>query len=115
ELQQRMKGKTPSPGTEQFVLRWIQSGQQGRPNYDDMVKEIADAARAQAPQAEQNFRALGAFRSLTFVHVTPNGANVFEGDFANGNAGFYIAPLTAEGKVQGWSWRLLGHDHQPLH
>jgi beta-lactamase regulating signal transducer with metallopeptidase domain len=107
QLQRRINDKIPSPGTKASLLRWIRSVEDGRPNYDDMEPGLAAAALAQAPKIEAGFRQLGAFKTLSFVRVDPNGSNVYQGVFAHGRIEISIAPLAPDGKVSGRYWRVL--------
>ncbi|HEY3784830.1 MAG TPA: M56 family metallopeptidase [Steroidobacteraceae bacterium] len=107
QLQRRINDKIPSPGTKASLLRWIRSVEDGRPNYDDTEPGLAAAARAQAPKIEAGFHQLGAFKSLSFVRVDPNGWNVYQGVFAHGRTEIHIAPLAPDGKVSGRHWRVL--------
>lgn len=107
QLQRRLEANIPSPGTKSSLVRWIHSIEERDPNYDDMEPGLAAAARAQMPQIEWGFRRLGAFKSLSFVRVEPNGWDVYDGEFARGRAEFHIAPLAPDGKVGGRYWRIL--------
>ncbi|HEV2444225.1 MAG TPA: M56 family metallopeptidase [Steroidobacteraceae bacterium] len=106
ELARRVKGNTPSPGARDMVLSYIQALEQGRqPNYDTMTPELAAAARQQSAQASEAIRKEGAFKSLEFSRVLPNGANMYIATFAHGQLMWVIMPLTKDGKVPGMVFR----------
>jgi hypothetical protein len=107
ELQQRINDKTPSPGTEASLRRWIEAMENGEPNYNDMAPALAQAAREQWPRTRLAVQQLGAFQSLAFERVAPTGADVYIGTFTHGTVEINIAPLSADGKVNGRNWRLL--------
>lgn len=73
KLASRIKANEPSPGTEASLRRWIASMEAGHPNYDNMGAGLAAAARAQASTIAAGFHRLGAFHSLKFARVAPNG------------------------------------------
>jgi beta-lactamase regulating signal transducer with metallopeptidase domain len=107
QLGRRIKENVSSRGTNASLLRWIRSVEEGHPNYDDMEPELAAAARVQAPKIEAGFHQLGAFKSLSFVRVDPNGWDVYQGVFDHGRTEIDIAPLAPDGKVSGRYWRML--------
>ncbi|MGH8302949.1 MAG: M56 family metallopeptidase, partial [Steroidobacteraceae bacterium] len=104
-LAERVKENKPSPGTRAMVLSYIQNLEQGRMDYDVMTPQLAAAARPQLPKATATLRKVGAFKSLAFERVAPNGANVYIATFARGQLLWVIMPLTQEGKVSGMFFR----------
>ena len=105
-LAERVKSNTPSPGTHDLVLSYIKDLEQGRPvNYDTMTPELAAAARQQSSQAAQLVRQQGAFESLEFERVLPNGGDMYVATFARGKLMWVIMPLTKDGKVSGMVFR----------
>lgn len=107
-LQARIKSNTPSAGTESWIRRYIDGMEKGQPNYDEMAQPLADAARQQSAKSVQLMQGLGAFKSLTFKNVGPNGMDVYDATFDNGQLEFVIAPLDAGGKAAGVGFRPLG-------
>jgi beta-lactamase regulating signal transducer with metallopeptidase domain len=107
ELAQRMQSKTQSPGTEAAVRHQIETLWKGQQDYSVMSPGLAAAAREQASMAAQLVEKLGAFQTLTFKAVGPQGADIYDATFANGQLEFYIAPLTEDGKIQSLAMRPL--------
>jgi dienelactone hydrolase len=107
-LQARIKSNTPSPGTDSWIRRYIDGMEKGQPNYDEMAPALADVVRQQLTMTVQLMQRLGAFKSLTFKNVGPNGMDVYDANFDNGQLEFFIAPLDAGGKAAGVGVRALG-------
>lgn len=100
-LTARIQSNTPSPGTEAAVRHQIESLVKGEADYSAMAPPLAAAARQQASMVSQTFSQLGAFQSLTFKGVSPQGLDVYDAAFAQGQLEFIIAPLGPDGKIQG--------------
>ncbi|MGH8295305.1 MAG: M56 family metallopeptidase [Steroidobacteraceae bacterium] len=100
ELAKRVKDNTPGPGTRGLILTYIEDLEQGRPqHYDTMSPQLAAAAREQAPKARALVRKEGAFQSLAFSRVAPNGLDVYIATFSHGKLLWMISPLSKDGKV----------------
>ncbi|MGH9642655.1 MAG: DUF5808 domain-containing protein [Terriglobales bacterium] len=93
-----LQNKGASPGTEESLRRYIQSLEQGHPNYDEMAPQLAAAVSRQLPKITSTINGLGAFNSLTYVGTDTNGANVYIAVFARGRLEWHIGPLV-DGKV----------------
>lgn len=76
---------TPLPGSEAALRRLIAGFAIGKPEYGDMVPELADSTRAQVPRLQAQFSALGELRSVTFRGPDAIGGDEYELHFANGN------------------------------
>ncbi len=102
-------GVTPSPGTEDSLRRFIESEQNGQPNYEEMTPALAAANRSSQPDNDLRMQRLGALQSLSFSGKDPAGRDmdIFDARFENGRAEFAIGPLTEDGKVAVRSWRVL--------
>ncbi|MDE2110216.1 MAG: DUF3471 domain-containing protein [Alphaproteobacteria bacterium] len=98
-LQQRIMNNAPSPGTEAFIRHHIEAMEKGKPDYSGMTPALAAAARDQNAQASQLIRKLGAFQSIKFVKVSPQGVDVYDVTFEHGQTEWYISPLGPDGKV----------------
>lgn len=107
KLQQRLSNNIPSPGTQASLLRYINSLETGRPNYDEMSSQMAAVVQAQLPMIEQIIHTLGAFQAMTFKGVSSSGFDVYDVTFAHGRAEWSIAPLSADGKVLARGFREL--------
>lgn len=102
ELARRIKANVPSSGTQAKVLEYIRELESGRAqDYRTMTPVLAAAARAQYPKASALVRRQGAFESLKFTGVAPNGWDMYVATFSHGRLYWLIAPLTADGKVPG--------------
>jgi hypothetical protein len=98
-LAARIKNKTPRPGTEGMVRRFIEGVQHGQPNYDEMRPSSAVIYRMDLLQKYvDDLQKLGALRSLTFTDVTPRGEDRYLAVYEHGRADMTI-DLTAEGKI----------------
>jgi hypothetical protein len=103
----RIANKTPSPGTEESLRRFIESMQRGQPNYDEMTPPLAAANRSQVSRTGPLMQSLGALKSITFRTVNAQGWDVYDASFEKGRAEFSIAPLTSDGKVTARAWHIL--------
>ena len=83
----------PSPGTEGYVRTDVAAIQRGTRDYGHMTAVIARNARRQLPVLEQRFRCLGAFKSISFLHVSDMNFDDYEIEFENGALEATIAPL----------------------
>jgi D-alanyl-D-alanine carboxypeptidase len=93
---------SPDPGSEPALRRHIESVQRGAPNYDDMVPQLADMARAQ-PASLDSIAGLGEIRTIAFTSKGPRGANFFEVTTTKGVSHWRIH-LNTEGKIAGLSF-----------
>jgi hypothetical protein len=103
----RIANKTPSPGTEESLRRFIDSMQRGQPNYDEMTPPLAAANRSQVSRTGPLMKSFGALQSLTFRTVNAQGMDVYDAVFEQGRVEFSIAPLTSDGKVTTRAWHKL--------
>ena len=101
---------TASPGTEAALRRFIDGFIKGQPDLDEMGPGLANAVKAQSAAMQPMFDKLGALKTLTFKTVAPGGADIYEADFEHGQTEWRIAPLGADGKVNGLNFRPLGPD-----
>ena len=97
----------PHPDREASVRRYVESLIKGTPNYNDMTPSLADNVRQQSSQIVQRIKALGALKSISFQQGTADGSDVYLVTFEHGQAEWTIGPLTADGKVQARSFRLI--------
>jgi uncharacterized membrane protein len=93
-----LQNKGASPGTEESLRRYIQSLEQGHPNYDEMAPQLAAAVNRQLPKIMSTINGLGAFNSLTYEGTDKDGADVYIAAFARGRLEWHIGPLV-DGKV----------------
>jgi hypothetical protein len=83
----------PSPGTADYVRTDVAAIQMGTRDYPHMTAVIARNAQRQLPVLEQRFKCLGAFRSISFLHVSDANFDDYEIEFENGALEATIAPL----------------------
>lgn len=101
ELQLRISNNTPGRGTEAALRHQIETIQRGAPDYDAMGPGLAKATREQLQQLTQLMQGMGRIRSIVFRRVLPNGTDVYVATFVHGRLECTIAPLSADGKVEG--------------
>jgi beta-lactamase regulating signal transducer with metallopeptidase domain len=107
-LQQRINENEPSPGTQVAIERQIQSlDHTGHQIYDEMIPALAAGMRTQDPLHTAMWKRLGAFQSLKFVRVLPNGNDFYLATFAHGQVVVTISALTPDGKISSLGYRLL--------
>jgi hypothetical protein len=97
--------KGPNVGTEAWLRRHVESLGKGSPNYDEMSPGLAQTVREQLPHVRDSIRRLGALKSITFLTVEPNGMNEYDVEFENGQAIWWIGPLTANGMASSLIFR----------
>ena len=99
EVAVRIKNKTPQPGSDGKLRRFIDGFQHGQPNYDEMDPEAAVNYRTDLLQKyTDQFQKLGALTSLTFVDVTPRGGDKYAAIYEHSRAVMTI-DLSADGKI----------------
>jgi pimeloyl-ACP methyl ester carboxylesterase len=97
----------PHADREASIRRYVVSLEKGAPNYDEMDATEAAEVRQQAPQILQLVKELGALKSVAYEHGAEDGADVYLVRFEHGQAEWTIGPLSADGKVQSRSFRML--------
>jgi hypothetical protein len=83
----------PSPGTREYFGRYVAAQESGKPNYDEMTKDLARTVRNQFEVLQQRFRCLGEVKSIDFLHVSDAGYDDYRLTFKNGVLEWAIAPL----------------------
>jgi hypothetical protein len=96
-----------SPGTKESLVRFIQSMQRGRPNYDEMSPELAAINRSQVSRTGPLMKSLGPLKSITFRTANADGWDVYDATFKKARVEFSIAPLTSDGKVTDRRWEII--------
>jgi len=104
EVERRVAGNVPSPGTQAFLRRYLESEEAGSPDYSGMEPELAQSARAQQQWFANKVRTWGALQSIRFNGATAQGADTYTVTFRNARAPFVVAPLDENGKVSGLSF-----------
>jgi pimeloyl-ACP methyl ester carboxylesterase len=95
------------PDREASVRRYVESLEKGAPNYDEMASPEAAGVRQQLPQLLQFIKFMGPLKSISYEHGTEDDSDVYLVRFEHGQAEWTIGPLSADGKVQKRSFRLM--------
>jgi uncharacterized membrane protein len=101
-----LQSKSPSPGSEESLRRYILSLEQGHPNYEEMSPQLAAAVSRQLPKIMATINGLGEFKSLSYEGTDSAGLDVYIAEFARGRLEWHIGPL-ADGKVTSRNFRPL--------
>lgn len=76
-IEDRMRSRSASPGTEAALRRLIEGVAAGKPDYTAMSADLADATRKQLPVLQPGLAALGPISSVEFLGVGPQGQDVY--------------------------------------
>jgi uncharacterized membrane protein len=101
-----LQSKSPSPGSEESLRRYILSLEQGRPNYEEMSPQLAAAVSRQLPKVMATINGLREFKSLSYEGTDSAGLDVYIAEFARGRLEWHIGPLV-DGKVTSRNFRSL--------
>jgi CubicO group peptidase (beta-lactamase class C family) len=96
----KIKNQNATPGSDAELRRLIAEIAAGRPDYDRMGEELAQATRQQLPQLRSSLASLGAVQSVDFTGVAPGGADIYRVKFERGNLDARIR-MTEDGKIGG--------------
>jgi hypothetical protein len=88
------------PDREASIRCYVESLENGAPNYDELAPATANDVRQELPQLLQFIKLMGPLKSISYKHGTEDGADVHLVTFDHGEAEWTIGPLTADGKVQ---------------
>jgi CubicO group peptidase (beta-lactamase class C family) len=100
----RFKDQTAAPGTEAAVRTLVGALQTGKPNYEKMSPDLADATRQQLPDLHQMIVEKGALQSVLFKGVGPGGADIYQVNFEKGSIDYRVW-LEADGKIESANFR----------
>lgn len=101
-----------SPGTKAWVKKVVEMLE--RPTMTDpppMPAALIKKFERVFPKFHQGALCLGAFKSIRFLHVSAQGLDDYELEFANGTVESAIKPLNARGEAEGVAFR--GYTPQP--
>jgi beta-lactamase regulating signal transducer with metallopeptidase domain len=92
----RVRAGKPSPGTEAALDSYIRAMQQhtGAAAVSAGIKRLTELG-GQARQVNS----FGRLQSLRFQGVAPDGLDLFDATFTKGHVQWWIAPLTADGRI----------------
>jgi hypothetical protein len=105
-LADRIKNKTPIPGSEAALRHYFDDLQSGHPRFDGMTEELAELAREQYPIFQKAIAPAGPLQSVTFKGVGPGGGDIYEAKYANATWEWRII-MGSGGKVMALSGRPL--------
>jgi glyoxalase superfamily protein/uncharacterized protein DUF3471 len=77
EIAEKLKRQSASPGTDAALRRLVDGIIRGKPNYDEMSSELAQATREQWLDLQSNVAQLGAVQSIQFLGVGRQGEDVY--------------------------------------
>ncbi|HEY4029232.1 MAG TPA: M56 family metallopeptidase [Caulobacteraceae bacterium] len=100
-LARRVASNVPSPGTADFLERYLDAQEAGAPDFGGMEPGLASVARAQQGRLSRDLRDWGAVRSIRFSGVTPQGLDRYIVTFAYALVPITVGPLDADGKASG--------------
>jgi DNA-binding transcriptional MerR regulator len=98
----RIKDRIPAPGSEDVLRQILDTGRAGKPNYDRMSPEFAQAARGQLAYWQIVGQYFGAIVAIEFQHVSNQGWDIYRVRHENDVHQYRIA-MGDDGKVYGFS------------
>ena len=98
-LERRYEAQQPAAESEPALRRLLNELVAGKPDYDRMTPEIAQAVSSVVALDRQLLSSLGPAVSITFKRMAPDGADTFHIVFQNGEADFEIS-VNEAGKIQ---------------
>lgn len=98
-IEQRIASNTPSPGTADFLKRFLDSEEAGSPDLSGLTPGLAANVRAEKDSFAATLKAWGALGSIQFSGVMPQGFDRYIVTFANAQVPVVIGPLDPGGKV----------------
>jgi CubicO group peptidase (beta-lactamase class C family) len=105
ELAAKVKAQVPDKRTEGVIRELVGGLRDGRVNYDHIGERMAAVIRAQLPEIESDFKALGDLQGLAFKGVGPQGGDIYEATFAHGARELRIL-LDAQGRIDAMGIRM---------
>jgi hypothetical protein len=76
-LAAKLKSQSPSPGTEPALRRLIEGLRAGKPSYEEMGPELAEATRQQLANLHSDIGEAGPIQSIRFIGIGSGGADVY--------------------------------------
>jgi beta-lactamase regulating signal transducer with metallopeptidase domain len=91
----RVRAGKPSPGTQAALDSYIRAIQQhtGAATVSAGIKRLTELG------GQAGVRNFGRLQSLSFQGVAPDGLDLFDATFTKGHMQWWIAPLTADGRI----------------
>jgi hypothetical protein len=97
-LAERAKTDIASPEAEAALRRFIAGMQAGRPPLEELSPELAAAVGAQSARMQPMIKGLGALKTVRFLHVARNGADIYMAEFETSKTEWTISP-PVNGKI----------------
>jgi DNA-binding transcriptional MerR regulator len=101
-ITERIKNRTPMPGSQEALFQMLEAGRAGNPNYELMSPEFAPFVRGQLPYWQVVGQYFGAIVSIEFLHVSNQGWDTYQVRHEN-DVQRYRITLGDDGKVYGFS------------
>lgn len=98
-LEKRFKAQEPAVGGDSALRRLLGELAQGKPDYDRMTTQLANAVRSVVVLDQQIFSTLGPVVSMSFKRVAPTGVDTYHVVFQTGDAELDIS-LQEDGKIR---------------
>jgi hypothetical protein len=99
-LSARIQSQTPAVGSEAALRRLIEGIRAGKPNYEEMTPELADATRHQLTHLHDAVAALGSVQTVEFRGIGNQGWDNYDVKLQRGSMQWRIA-LASDGKIAG--------------
>jgi len=94
-LTARVRAGKPSPGTQAALDSYIRAMQQ-----DTGAVAVSAGIKALIERGgHRQVKNFGRLQSLSFQGVAPDGMDLFDATFTKGHVQWWIAPLTADGRI----------------
>jgi hypothetical protein len=97
----------PHQDREASLRRYIESLENGTPNYDEMVPELANIVRSQLPSILETIKLLGQLQSINFKYGNAAGGDVYLVTFEHGQVEWTMGPMSDDGKAKSRGFRVL--------
>jgi bla regulator protein blaR1 len=97
-LKAKVQQQVVTPGSEQALRRLISELAIGKPDYEKMSTELAQATKEQLPAIQGMLTRLGSLVSLKFTGVNAEGGDTYVAQYDHGSLKWQIG-LTSDGKI----------------
>jgi bla regulator protein blaR1 len=99
-LQTRIRNQSPLPGSETAAQHLIADVASGKPNYDEMSPDLADAFRRDIPMMQSMLANLGPVTSVKFIGVGNQGWDIYKLSHEHGTSELRLL-LDSKGIITG--------------
>ncbi len=98
-LQKYVADNKPTPAREVLLRRLIAAIDTNAPNYEDMTPGLVQATKPHWQATHRTALRLGKLVSLDFLHVDPEGWDVYDAVFENGRGTYKVGFLSPDQKL----------------